>query len=76
MTDPVVGGVPERMTFSFTSRGFDDMTTLRARTGMNKTDIIHRALRLLAEVEKTQELGDQLCIRDHETGHYQRIMLI
>jgi hypothetical protein len=63
-----------RATVNLTPRTVRDLEALVATTGMNRTDLVNRAVRLLALLNEHLEVGT-LAIR-RPNGRYDRVFLL
>lgn len=54
----------------------DDLQRLQDRTGLSKTDIANRAITLYEFIEAQLRVGNDLIVRDSETGETQLIRFL
>ena len=51
----------------------DDLLRLQARTSLSKTDVVNRAITLYEFIDAQQRAGQELLLRDKETGRTQLV---
>lgn len=68
--------VGERITVGLLHRVASELHALNVETGMTKTDLVNRALTLYSFVMKQLDKGNDLLIRDNETGETERITIV
>ena len=68
--------VTERITIALIPRAAEDLRQLHYRTGLSKTDLANRAITLYEFVEAHLSAGDELLVRDHESGKTQTIRIL
>jgi hypothetical protein len=65
----------DRMTISLIPRTVKELEQLQEKTGLSKTDIVNRAISLYAFVTEQLDSGQDLLVRDRQSGEVQRIQL-
>ena len=65
----------DRMSISLIPRSAEDLEKLHEKTGLSKTDIVNRAISLYAFVTEQLDSGQDLLVRDRQTGEVERIQL-
>ncbi len=68
--------VVDRVTVALVPKVAEDLQHTTERTGLSKTDIVNRALTLFEYVDARLAAGDELLIRNHETGQIEVIKLL
>jgi hypothetical protein len=68
--------VADRVTVALVSKAAADLQCTIERTGLSKTDIVNRALSLYEYVDARLTTGDELLIRNSETGQIEVIKLL
>jgi hypothetical protein len=63
----------ERVTVNLIKKASDALTAVSAREGMNKTDAINRALQIYNYLSAGAARGDDILIRDPQTGATERL---
>jgi hypothetical protein len=66
----------DRMSISLIPRTVEELEQLHEKTGMSKTDIVNRAISLYAFVTEQLDSGQDLLVRNRETGESQLIQLL
>jgi hypothetical protein len=66
----------DRMSVSLIPRTVEELEQLHQETGMSKTDIVNRAISLYAFVTEQLDSGQDLLVRDRQTGELQLIQLL
>lgn len=66
----------ERITVALVSRAAEDLQHTIERTGLSKTDIVNRALTLYEYIDARLATGDELLIRNNDTGQTEVIKLL
>lgn len=74
--DAAAAAASERITVALIPRAAENLRQLHSRTGMSKTDLANRAITLYEFIEARLSAGDDLLIRDHETGETQAIRIL
>jgi hypothetical protein len=67
--------VADRITIALIAKAAEDLQALQDRTGLNKTDIVNRAI-ILYEWADAQLTGSDLLVRDRETRDTQLVRLL
>jgi hypothetical protein len=73
------GGTPpvvERITVALVRKAGEDLQQLQDRTGLSKTDIVNRAISVYEFIESEAQAGNDLFVRDNETGETQRVRFL
>lgn len=73
------GGAPpvvDRITVALIRRAGEDLQHLQDRTGLSKTDIVNRAITVYEFIESQTSAGNDLFVRDNQTGETQRIKFV
>ena len=65
-----------RVTVALVPKAAEDLQRTVERTGLSKTDIVNRALSLYEYVDTHVAAGDELLIRDKQTGQMVVIKLL
>ncbi|GAA4845358.1 hypothetical protein GCM10023201_40700 [Actinomycetospora corticicola] len=68
--------VAERMTVGLIPKVVSDLSELLTLTGFSKAEIINRAITLYAFISQELAQGNELLVRDRETGQLERIHLL
>jgi hypothetical protein len=68
--------ITERMSVGLIPKVVSDLTELLTLTGLNKTEIINRAVSLYAFVSQQLADGNELLIRDRDSGQLERVHLL
>jgi len=71
---PPVG--TERITVALIPMAADDLQALQDRTGLSKTDIVNRAITAYEFFESSMRAGNDLLVRDPETGEIQIVKFL
>ena len=66
----------DRMSVSLIPRTVEELEQLHEKTGMSKTDIVNRAISLYAFVTEQLDSGQDLVVRNRQTGELQLIQLL
>lgn len=66
----------DRITVALILKAAEDLQRTIERTGLSKTDIVNRALSLYEYVDARLTAGDELLIRNKETGQVEVIKLL
>jgi hypothetical protein len=66
----------ERITVALVPRAGEGLQNLVARTGLSKTDLVNRAITLYEFIESKMQSGNDLILRDSETGTTEVIRLL
>jgi hypothetical protein len=66
----------ERITVSLIPKAGQDLQELQDRTNLSKTDIVNRAIILYEFIEEQLSAGQDILIRDKDTGETQLIRLM
>lgn len=66
----------ERITVALIPRVAEDLQQLHGSTGMTKTDLVNRAITLYKFIEARLRAGDDLLIRDKQTGTTQTVHIL
>ena len=68
--------VADRITVALVRKAGEDLQHLQDRTGLSKTDIVNRAISLYEFVDGQVQAGNELLVRDPETGEIQLIRFL
>lgn len=68
--------VAERMTVGLIPKAVSDLADLLTLTGLSKTDILNRAVSLYAFISQQLAEGNELLVRDRESGQLERVHLL
>lgn len=68
--------VVDRITVALIRKAAEDLQRLHARTGLSKTDIVNRAISVYEFVESEAEAGNNVYVRDKETGNDQLVRFL
>lgn len=68
--------VADRVTVALVPKAATDLQNTMERTGLSKTDIVNRAVSLYEYVDARLTAGDELLIRNSETGQIEIIKLL
>lgn len=68
--------VAERMTVGLIPRALSDLSELLTLTGFSKADIINRAISLYAFISQELAQGNELLVRNRESGQLERVHLL
>jgi hypothetical protein len=66
----------ERITVALIPRAVADLQHLQDRTGLSKTDLVNRAITLYEFIEGQVRAGQDLLLRNRESGDTQLVRLI
>ena len=66
----------ERITVALIPRASDDLQRLQDRTALSKTDIVNRAISAYEFFESKMRDGNDLLIREPETGEIQIVKFL
>jgi len=66
----------ERITVGLIPRTVSELEELQALSGMSKTDIVNRAISFYAFVEERLRAGQEVVLRNPQTGEYERVHLL
>ena len=67
---------PERITIALIPKVGDELRQLVARTRLSKTDVVNRAITLYEFIDAQQRAGQEILIRNKETGETQTVVLL
>jgi hypothetical protein len=67
---------PERITIALIPKVGDELRRLVARTSLSKTDVVNRAVTLYEFIDAQQRAGQEILIRNKETGETQTVVLL
>ena len=67
---------PDRITIALIPKAGDDLLRLQARTSLSKTDVVNRAITLYEFIDAQSRAGQELLLRDKETGETQTVVLL
>lgn len=70
------GKTEQRMTIGLIPKGLEDMRELQTFTGLNKSDVVNRALAVYRFVAEELANGNDLLVRNRETGDVERVRLV
>jgi hypothetical protein len=77
---PAEGGVgqpsSERITVALIPKAVADLQHLQDSTSLSKTDLVNRAISLYEFIDGQRRAGQDLLIRDSETGETQLVRLL
>jgi hypothetical protein len=74
---PVVDrAATERITVALIPKAGEDLQRLQDRTGLSKTDIVNRAISAYEFFESKMRDGNDLLVRDPETGEIQIVKFL
>lgn len=68
--------VAERITVALVKKAGEDLAATQDRTGLSKTDLVNRAISLYAFIDAQLSAGNDLLVKDPETGETQLIRLM
>jgi hypothetical protein len=68
--------VAERITVALIAKAAEDLKRTQARTGLTKTDIVNRALSLYEYFDERLAGGNEILLRDKDTGTIELIRLL
>ncbi len=74
--DEAVRQPPERITVALIPQSSDDLQRLQERTSLSKTDLVNRAITLYEFIDAQLRAGQDLIIRDRETGENQLVRFL
>jgi len=66
----------ERITVALIPKAVEDLQRLQERTGLSKTDIVNRAITLYEFIDGALGDGDDLSVRNKETGEIRHLKLL
>jgi hypothetical protein len=66
----------DRITIALIRKVADDLQRLQDRTSLSKTDLVNRAITLYEFIEAHQRAGNDLLIRNKQTGETQTILIL
>jgi hypothetical protein len=66
----------ERITVALVRKAGEDLQQIQDRTGMSKTDIVNRAISLYEFIDAQLHAGNDLLVRDRETGESQLVRFL
>ncbi len=66
----------ERITVALIPKVAEDLQRLKNRTDMSKTDIVNRAITLYEFIEAQLRDGNDILIRDRESGETQNVIIL
>ena len=76
-TERGVGQPPsERITVALIPKAVAELQRLQGSTGLSKTDLVNRAISLYEFIDGQRRAGQDLLIRDSETGETQLVRLL
>jgi hypothetical protein len=67
---------PDRITVALIPKAADELLRLQDRTRLSKTDVVNRAITLYEFVDERTRAGQEILIRDKETGETQTVVLL
>lgn len=67
--------VIDRVTVTLIPKAAEDLQRLQESTGLSKTDIVNRAIRLYEFIEEQLRLGRDVLTRDQVTGQVEKIQI-
>jgi len=67
---------PDRITVALIPKVGAELQLLQTRTNLSKTDVVNRAITLYEFIDKQTRDGQELLIRDKETGKIQTVVLL
>lgn len=67
---------PDRITVALIPKAGVDLQLLQDRTSLSKTDLVNRAITLYEFIDKQLRTGQELLIRDEDTGQTQAVVLL
>lgn len=66
----------KRMTTTFLAPTVEDIEWLTERTGLSQADVVNKAVRVWALIERETIDGNRLLVEDPETGVTERIIIV
>ena len=66
----------DRITVALIQKAADDLHAVTSRTGLSKTDVVNRAVTLYQFIDAELAAGNELQVRDPETGTIQILRLL
>jgi hypothetical protein len=66
--------VKDRVTVALIAKAADDLKRTVDRSGLSKTDVINRSISLYEFIDRRLAAGDDLILRNKETGELERIV--
>lgn len=67
---------PDRITIGLIPKAGDDLQRLQDRTSLSKTDLVNRAITLYEFIDERTRTGQEIVLRDRETGETQTVVLL
>jgi hypothetical protein len=67
---------PDRITVALIPKAADELLRLQDRTRLSKTDVVNRAITLYEFIDARTSAGQEILIRDKETGETQAVVLL
>ena len=67
---------PERITVALIPKAAEDLQQLQDRTGLSKTDLTNRAITVYEFLDAQLSAGNDVIIRDRQTGETNRILFL
>ena len=67
---------PDRITVGLIPKAGDDLQRLQDRTSLSKTDLVNRAITLYEFIDERTRTGQEIVLRDKETGETQTVVLL
>jgi hypothetical protein len=67
---------PDRITVALIPKAATDLQSLQDRTGLSKTDLVNRAISLYEFIDEQTKAGQDLLLRDKNTGDTQIVRLL
>ena len=77
--EPGVARMPsvvDRITVALIPKASEDLQRLQDRTSLSKTDLVNRAITLYEFIDERTRTGQEIVLRDRETGETQTVVLL
>ena len=68
--------VADRITIALIAKAAENLQALQERTGLSKTDLVNRAISLYEFTDAQDRAGNNLMVRDRETGDTHLVRLL
>ena len=68
--------VADRITIALIAKAAENLQALQERTGLSKTDLVNRAISLYEFTDAQDRAGNDLMVRDRETGDTHLVRLL
>jgi hypothetical protein len=76
VNDEVARLQPDRISVALIPQSADDLQNLQNKTSLSKTDLVNRAITLYDFIDSQMRAGQDLIIRNRETGETQLVRFL